>query len=128
MPHSVESTIKYSERDLARGAIDLVPEDNSSSVNISSVAINQNMLEAAVSVVKEAGPKVIEAIVTHLVPVSRPQKPEAFMNVSAGSGDTIWAPEVFASPPLETIVIVPSANHSVPPPIVTNRDTVNIYL
>jgi hypothetical protein len=129
MPHTVESVITLSERDYARGAMDLVPEE-------AEPLINSTVLETAVSIVKEAGPKVIEAIASRLVPVFRPQLPETFTPSLAGSGGNLsvpGVPEVLVSPPVETIVIVSPTNQSLYPPIITNPDTVgfiywfNIY-
>jgi hypothetical protein len=127
MPHTVESTIRFSAVDYARGAVDLTPEEIFLPSDNSSVVLNQTMLETAVSVVREAGPKVIEAIVSHLVPVHLPDVP---VNVSVGSGDSPKlpeVPEVFSGPSLETIVIVTPSNYSLSPPTVLNQDTVSIY-
>jgi hypothetical protein len=129
MPHGVESTITLSERDLARGAMDLNPEETVLPTNLTSILGNSTVLETAVSVVKEAGPKVIEAIASWLVPVFRPQLPETFTPSLAGSGgnhSVSGVPEVLVSPPVETIVIVAPNNHSVQPPVIANQDTVHI--
>jgi hypothetical protein len=131
MPHGVESTITLSERDLARGAMDLLPEENWSPPNMTSVAVNNTVLETAVSIVREAGPKVIEAIATRLVPALRPRIPEvttvSSLTPSVADGPVGEAPDIFTGLPVETIVIVSPRNYSVQPPVLANQDTVCIY-
>jgi hypothetical protein len=129
MPHTVESTISLSERDLARGAVDLTPEVDP--------PVNSTLLEAAVSIVKEAGPKIVEVISSHLVPVLRPRVPESIISSPVGSGgnysvsavpEVFTVPEVFVSQPVETIVVVPPTNQSLYPQVTFRQDTVRCSL
>jgi hypothetical protein len=115
MPHSVESTITLSERDLSRGAVDLTPEVD--------LPVNNTLLETAVSVVREAAPKIVEAITNHLVPtVSRqpdmlPRYPEVVKFPQKQTTSTLH-PEVMFSPPLETVVVVTvPVNHTSSTPV-----------
>jgi hypothetical protein len=116
MPHTVESTITLSERDLARGAIDLTPEDTTADLPVSST--NVTFLDTAVSVVREAAPRIIEAITNHLVPaVPRPtdvpQRYSEVVYVPQGQSVSTSPPEILISPPLETIVVVTGpTNHT----------------
>jgi hypothetical protein len=117
MPHTVESTISYSERDLARGAVDLYEDDIPST---SASLINDTMIQQAVSVVKEAAPRIIETIVSKLVPVVHHHP-----NIEPGVSVPEQLPEVYFSPPVETIIVVPPSNHTGLPPVVLSQDTVS---
>jgi hypothetical protein len=76
---------------------------------------NATVYEKAVGLVKEAAPKVIEAIVSHLAPpASSPPNPQS---------SPTWVPyqhepQVFVSPPMGTVVIVevPTNNTVAIPP------------
>jgi hypothetical protein len=128
MPHTVESTISLSERDLARGAIDLAPEPEYSMVNTTLAPLfNNTVLEAAVSVIKDAGPKLIDTIVHRLVPVSQYQGSE-LSTVSPTVSMSNQLPTVYMAPPVETIIIVPPSNHSANPPGILNTDTVRLRI
>jgi hypothetical protein len=123
MPHTVESTIRLSERDIARGAVDLSMEEEP------PVIPNATVYEKAVGLVKEAAPKVIEAIVSHLAP-------------PASSPSPTWVPyqhepHVFVSPPVETVVVVEIPTNdtvaippqTIPPiPATTVSDRVFFYI
>jgi hypothetical protein len=117
MPHSVESSITLSERDLARGAIDLVPELDTP-VNTTMYG-NNTVLETAVAVIKEAGPKIVEAISQHLMPVL-PQFSETYISprrvqvpdITPYVPTSVKVPEVMVSPPIGTIVIIPSSTNN----------------
>jgi hypothetical protein len=116
----VESTISLSERDLARGAIDLTPEHD--------LPVNNTLLETAVSVIKDAGPKIIEVISNHLVP-ALPKFPEVFVNprgapVSRDLQGDLPVPEVMVSPPVETIVVISPPNQTSQLPPNMTADTV----
>jgi hypothetical protein len=127
MPHTVESTIHFSEKDLARGALDLSPEPDFSPMNTTlAVPVNKTVLETAVSIVKDAGPKVIETIVNQLVPAPHYQDPELTMG-SPIVPVSSQLPTVFMAPPVETIIIVPPSNHSATPSGIPNSDTVRLY-
>jgi hypothetical protein len=126
MPHTVESTIGLSEKDLARGALDLAPEPDYSLMNTMLVVpLNKTVLETAVSIVKDAGPKIIETIVNRLVPTPHYQDPE-LTTVSPIVPVSSQLPTVFMAPPVETIIIVPPSNHSATPPGIFNPDTVRL--
>jgi hypothetical protein len=133
MPHTVESTISLSDRDLERGALDLVPEVDTP-VN-STIYVNSTVLETAVSVIKEAGPKIVEAISQHLMPVL-PQFSEAYISpprVPAPDAPpyvpaSTIVPEVMVSPPIGTIVIIPSSTNNSQSPAPTAPDTVRSRL
>jgi hypothetical protein len=132
MPHSVESTISLSDRDLARGAIDLAPENDLPPANVT-------LFETAVSVIKEVGPKVIEVITSHLTPVI-PNHSGAISH--AGTEPPAPAPsfpsevmaglptgtEVMVSPPMETIIVIPSSINSSHPEVPVVHDTVCLLL
>jgi hypothetical protein len=81
------------------------------------------MLEAAVSIVKETGPKIIEAIATRLMPVPYHQLPGVTAGPSVGFGVTP-EPEVYVAPPVETIVVLSPPNHASQPPANMSADTV----
>jgi hypothetical protein len=121
MPHTVESTITLSERDLARGATDLSMEENLSSLNSTPAAFNHTMLEAAVSIVRETGPKIIDAIATRLIPYH--QLPGAIADPSVGLEVTPES-EVYAASPVETIVVISPPNQTNQPPTNMAADTV----
>jgi hypothetical protein len=135
MPHTVESTISLSERDLARGAIDMTPGND--------LPVNTTLLETAVSIVKEAGPKIVEVISGHLRPVL-PQFPEVFVNPRSGStpgthqvfNDSVRVsppqlypesrilPGVMVSSPVETVVIIPPQLNISHPLVPVSQETV----
>jgi hypothetical protein len=107
MPHTVESTINYSAADYARGAVDLLDEEPTT---MPPVLINTTVVDKAATLVREVAPRVIETIVSHLMPVS-PSSP--------GPGTTQPDPvpqqqyqqhpqqhQTLISPPVETVVIV----------------------
>jgi hypothetical protein len=107
MPHGVESTITLSDRDLARGAIDLSMEEEVPAL----LSVNKTVLDTAVSIIREAGPKIVEVVTSHLTPVLSHNP----VNVT---------PEVMVSSPIETVVIFPvpaNSSHSIVP---TPPDTV----
>jgi hypothetical protein len=121
MPHTVESTIRLSAADYARGAVDLTPEETVPDLPVSPS--NVTFLDTAVSVVREAAPKIIEAITNHLVPAV-PQSTGAVQRypeaVYAPQGQSVSThpPEIMISPPLETVVVVAvPANHTSSIPI-----------
>jgi hypothetical protein len=91
---------------------------------------NNTVLEAAISVVKDAGPKLIETIVNRLVPSPQHQGSEQviFSPVGPDTNVSSQLSTVFISPPVETIVIVPSSNRSVYHPETFNTDTVRLLL
>jgi hypothetical protein len=68
MPHTVESTIRLSAADYARGAVDLVDEEPTM---LPPVLSNTSFVEKAATLVRETAPKFIETIVS-LVPISPP--------------------------------------------------------
>jgi hypothetical protein len=127
MPHTVESTITYSAADYARGAVDLLPEEIMPLNSTARPMLNTTLFEAAVSIVKEAGPKVIEAISTHLMPVSTHQLLDMVTDSPAESGGKPRAqlPEVFISPPVETIVVVQPSYNTTRPTVTLAPETVN---
>jgi hypothetical protein len=113
MPHTVESTISLSERDLARGAVDLYAED----ITTAPPLLNSTILQKAVSVVKEAAPSIVETIVSHLAPVVPHHSGNVSLSGPGGSPQIIGVHEVMVSPPVETVVIVTSpANDTIPAP------------
>jgi hypothetical protein len=124
MPHTVESTISYSERDRARGAIDLVMDEQSS-----NVTPNMTVIGKAVTLVREAAPKIIETIVSHLAPP---------LSTSPGTQQvTPLVPnqegfQTLVSPPVETVVVVgiPTNDTVVTPsiPTATVRISPNNYI
>jgi hypothetical protein len=101
MPHTVESTITLSERDLARGAVDLYAEDFTT---VPPLLPNSTILQKAASVVKEAVPSIVETIMSHLVPVVPHQSSNGPLT---GPSEHLVGHEVMVSPPVETVVIVP---------------------
>jgi hypothetical protein len=115
----VESTINYSERDLARGAVDLVMDEQSPIVTPNTTVIGN-----AVNLVREAAPKIIETIVSHLAPPlpSSPSTQQVSLLVPNQDGF-----QTLFSPPVETVVVVgiPTNNTLVTPSIPTA--TVRIY-
>jgi hypothetical protein len=113
MPHTVESTINYSDRDRARGAIDLLPEGD-------AVPVNGTLLETAVSVIKEAGPNIIEIITSHLMPV--------IPRHSGAAGQPAAGTEVVVSPPIGTIIVMPPPVNSSHLDVPVVRDTVCVML
>jgi hypothetical protein len=122
MPHTVESTITYSERDLARGAMDLSPEHD--------LPVNKTILDTAVTVIREAGPKIVEVMTSHLMP-TLPRLPEVFIPSTVAShpnttlGSVISGiPEVMVSSPIEAVVIFPVTNNSSNTLVTTPPDTV----
>jgi hypothetical protein len=113
MPHTIESTINLSERDLARGAVDLYAEDLTTAPPLLP---NSTILQKAVSVVKEAAPSIVETIVSHLTPAV-PHHPGNSNLGFGGPPQRIETHEVMVSPPVETVVIVAvPVNDTIPVP------------
>jgi hypothetical protein len=102
MPHTIESTIGLSERDLERGAIALTPEHD--------LPVNKTMLDTAASIIREAGPKIVEVMTSHLIP-ALPRLPEVVIPPTVVSPSTT-IPEVVVSTPVEAVIIFPVANSS----------------
>jgi hypothetical protein len=129
MPHTVESTISLSEKDLARGAVDLTMEDP-----IFFPPDNSTLVEKAVTVVKEAAPKIIETIVSHLVPNPSVSSFPGTLGQSTTKipmGDP--GVSTLSSPPLETIVVIAVPdNHtissSLPPADTVHHFTIIVML
>jgi hypothetical protein len=130
MYSGLDRKVHFSTEDLAMGAVDLAEEEDTGHNTTLAGFVNNTVLNTAVSVVKEAGPRIIEAITTHLVPVL-PRSPEVikpllFPTVVQPPTSLTTTPhaEVVVSPPLETVVVISPVynNTQLPPPVI--HDTV----
>jgi hypothetical protein len=143
MYSGLDRRVHFSAEDLAMGAVDLA-EIEEETVN-NTLAVANSTLHTAVSVVKEAAPRIIETIVKNLVPVFSsssqptvsPSLPHSANNplqfpsfsvlpeVSASPPlETPILPEVLVSPPVETIIIIPHPGNTSYPIVPTAHDTV----
>jgi hypothetical protein len=130
MYSGLDRRVHFSEEELAMGAIDLAEIEEEVANNTLVTAANHTM-QAVVSVVKEAGPKIVEAIVNHLVPVVPTLPPSTVPPSSSQSAMStqqspviLTLPEVFASPPVETVVIFPTSVNISHPLVPVVHDTV----
>jgi hypothetical protein len=136
MYSGLDRRVHFSQEDLAMGAVDLAEiEEETGQNNTLAGFINNTVLGTAVSVVKEAGPRIIEAITTHLVPaLPRSQeviKPLLFPTStphvipSPSYPTTTSHAEVMVSPPVETVVVISPVYNStqLSPPVM--HDTVS---
>jgi hypothetical protein len=112
MPHTVESTIVFNERDLARGAEDLYGEDTTIAPPLLS---NSTIIQKAVSVVKEAAPSIIETIVSQFVPVTHHHSGNGPIGDLSGT-DHVVGPDVMVSPPVVIVTVPVNDTIPVPPP------------
>jgi hypothetical protein len=89
--------------------------------------LNTALFETAVSIVKEAGPKVIEATSTRLMPVPTYQLQNMVTDPPAEPGNIprVQLPEVYFSPPVETIVVVQPTYNTTRPTVTLAPETVN---
>jgi hypothetical protein len=117
MYSGLDRKVHFSEEELAMGAVDLAEiEEEVANNSTLSGFINHTILNTAASVIKEAGPKIIEAITTHLVPVL-PRSPEVIKPLLFPTSTPHAVPppvypaatphaEVMISPPVETVVVI----------------------
>jgi hypothetical protein len=144
MYSGLDRRVHFSEEELAMGAVDLAEIEKEESVNSTMALIANSTMQAAVSVVKEAGPKIIETIMKQLVPVfpasSQPTVspfshqstvfPSSFQSPPGTQQTSVIPilPEVLVSPPLETVVIIPLPHNNTSSihPSVYVHDTVKI--
>jgi hypothetical protein len=130
MYSGLDRRVHFSAEDLANGAIDLAEVEEEVANNTMANFANST-LQAVVTVVKEAGPKIIETIAKHLVPVILPPSQPAtpFYPQSAISVEQPpfhpTLPEVLASPPVETVIILPAPVNISHPFVPVVHDTVN---
>jgi hypothetical protein len=139
MYSGLDRRVHFSQEDLAMGAVDLSEiEEEEKGVNNAVTALANSTMQAAVAVVKEAGPKILETIVNHLVPVL-PSLPQSALNpstpppaVSVLQPPTYFPlPEVLVSSPVETIIVMPpvsNISHPVHPIIPITHDTVRLIV
>jgi hypothetical protein len=114
MPHTVESTINYSAADYARGAVDLLDEEPTT---MPPVLINTTVVDKAATLVREVAPRVIETIVSHLMPVSPSPSGPGTTSQFDPVPQQQYQPhpqqhQTLISPPLETVVIVEVPSNS----------------